>query len=495
MDMEGLSDPVLARTSVAMGWHQKVRVSLIIVLILVNVMAGLSWVKPWVRNYTLSNALMGHSDGFMYAYNLPSLSVWTASDRADRPDMSILTFSENDVLLGPAHSFHDNIRQHGEGLYSHWGSQLLFSSSDNSNPVLNGRVYRVHYPVSVPWYGLGATLLLLALSIFGPGTFVHRAGAPVLFMAIGLAIVIIPFELFLRTEFAKLHVVGTLGQFPPRITPTVNSKGYRDVDHHVENTDGRIRVLILGDSMTFGWGIADDETYPRLISDMAGSRVEVISLAKNGWSTADQLAALRREGLAFHPDLVVVGVVTNDPGPPMTEPSGQQADWVVFKRLPFELMFWRFLDYYINRIGDMYGLKYTYVQWEEDIYDPAKRYRGPWVRAVQRLGDTLASRGIPGYAFVLISPVAPEASSQIRKYDILSDVFANAGFKTTNLHQSYLAEFRNVPEKKLWALPDDAHPGPAINRFFAREVWKTIGPHIESIRAGLPREPSAERRP
>jgi hypothetical protein len=45
--------------------------------------------------------------------------------------------------LGPARSAHDRIRQFGGGAYSHWGSQLLFSSSDNTDPRTNGRRYHV----------------------------------------------------------------------------------------------------------------------------------------------------------------------------------------------------------------------------------------------------------------------------------------------------------------------------------------------------------------
>jgi hypothetical protein len=36
---------------------------------------------------------------------------------------------------------HDEMRKSGLGRYSHWGSWLYFSASDNSNPNTNGRKY------------------------------------------------------------------------------------------------------------------------------------------------------------------------------------------------------------------------------------------------------------------------------------------------------------------------------------------------------------------
>lgn len=49
---------------------------------------------------------------------------------------------EDDRLLGPAHSSHRDIATVGAGRYSHWSSQgFVLSTSDNSNPNINGRRY------------------------------------------------------------------------------------------------------------------------------------------------------------------------------------------------------------------------------------------------------------------------------------------------------------------------------------------------------------------
>lgn len=65
----------------------------------------------------------------------------TAGDKSTAPRQSRLQIYENGVAIGPAHSAHADIRNLGRGRFSHWGNSLRFSSSDNTNPKRNGRVY------------------------------------------------------------------------------------------------------------------------------------------------------------------------------------------------------------------------------------------------------------------------------------------------------------------------------------------------------------------
>jgi hypothetical protein len=62
-------------------------------------------------------------------------------DSNDEPEKSVLRLFENGVELYPAHSTHQGIRDYGKGRFSHWGTTLYFSTSDNTDPVTNGREY------------------------------------------------------------------------------------------------------------------------------------------------------------------------------------------------------------------------------------------------------------------------------------------------------------------------------------------------------------------
>jgi hypothetical protein len=69
------------------------------------------------------------------------------SDATDRPIHSSWTLVEDGRAIGVPHSLHEKIRSEGRGMFSHWISTLYFSTSDNSNPNLNGRTY------SLVWEG------------------------------------------------------------------------------------------------------------------------------------------------------------------------------------------------------------------------------------------------------------------------------------------------------------------------------------------------------
>ena len=63
-----------------------------------------------------------------------------------RPEFSLLLFRCFDASLGA--TLHEVIRRVGRGFHDYDGERLRFSSSDESNPADNGRVYLV----AIPWW-------------------------------------------------------------------------------------------------------------------------------------------------------------------------------------------------------------------------------------------------------------------------------------------------------------------------------------------------------
>ena len=62
---------------------------------------------------------------------------------SDAEGASRIAVYENGTPLPHARALHDDIRRLGSGRYSHWGSNLFFSTTDNSDPRTNGRTYTV----------------------------------------------------------------------------------------------------------------------------------------------------------------------------------------------------------------------------------------------------------------------------------------------------------------------------------------------------------------
>ncbi|MGH8510787.1 MAG: pectate lyase family protein, partial [Gammaproteobacteria bacterium] len=96
---------------------------------------------------TALNVSTASSDGG-FAYIIVS-SFGTPADNSANPTRSVLKLFENSLELGPAHSVHANIRNLGQGRFSHWTGaveSLRFAASNNTDPRTNGRSYTYCVP-------------------------------------------------------------------------------------------------------------------------------------------------------------------------------------------------------------------------------------------------------------------------------------------------------------------------------------------------------------
>ena len=98
----------------------------------------------------------------------------------------------------------------------------------------------------------------------------------------------------------------------------VNSSGFRD--HEFPDSAGGPRIVVLGDSVAWGWGVSMRRAFPQLIeetldrsSSNSGEQPVVYNLAVEGYSTRQEMRVLETRGLGFDPDLIVVAYVLNDP--------------------------------------------------------------------------------------------------------------------------------------------------------------------------------------
>jgi lysophospholipase L1-like esterase len=156
-----------------------------------------------------------------------------------------------------------------------------------------------------------------------------RAAAPLLLAltSVALPLALLDFGLrpFLEPKTTLFREDPTLGW---RLVPgavgewggvriTVNSQGLRGPEVAHARTPGALRVLHLGDSVAFGYGLARFSDAAPFAADAALERalqrpVETVNASVGGWSPWQQHLYLVGEGFAWAPDLVVVHFVLND---------------------------------------------------------------------------------------------------------------------------------------------------------------------------------------
>jgi len=100
--------------------------------------------------------------GYCYRYRFAGCP----GDRGSAPRRSNLALLENGKPLGPAHAPYRRISRLGHGAHRHWGKNIIFSTSDNTDPRVNGRRYQIVYiPFIFAQHRRYAWYLLVASSI------------------------------------------------------------------------------------------------------------------------------------------------------------------------------------------------------------------------------------------------------------------------------------------------------------------------------------------
>jgi hypothetical protein len=95
-------------------------------------------------------------------------------------------------------------------------------------------------------------------------------------------------------------------------TLSSNSRGVRGHREHADvRPPGITRILVLGDSFTFGEDVGDDETYSHHLEALLPA-TEVVNLGVHGYGHDQMLIYLREVIGRYRPDVVILGFMTGD---------------------------------------------------------------------------------------------------------------------------------------------------------------------------------------
>lgn len=97
---------------------------------------------------------------------------------------------------------------------------------------------------------------------------------------------------------------------------STNSHGFRDREYPLIPPSGTVRILCLGDSLTFGDGVAVEDTYPKrleaILHGSGGLKFEVINAGVPSYDTWQEIALFKTKGARFEPHIVILGFYGND---------------------------------------------------------------------------------------------------------------------------------------------------------------------------------------
>ncbi len=117
-----------------------------------------------------------------------------------------------------------------------------------------------------------------------------------------------------------------------------NSVGFWDKELRLKKEEGTFRIICMGDSITFGWPVEREKTYPKqleiLLNQNFSNKIDVFNAGVPGYSSYQVLKWFKRDIVNYNPDCVILYFGVNDSGLSINNKSDKDQpllpEWVVF---------------------------------------------------------------------------------------------------------------------------------------------------------------------
>lgn len=226
--------------------------------------------------------------------------------------------------------------------------------------------------------------------------------------------------------------------------PTIwhfNELGYRERPIQLNKPKNIFRIVVIGDSVTMGFGVEDFESYPRRLEQILKPKTvnpnmthfEVLNLGIQGYSTNSYLAVLKEDVTKMKPDLVIIGFYSNDPAE--AEASRVDNNYFVLKSIPDLLPF--SLNQVFKEKSRFYllilGRYYSFIERYQKEYKPSEEtLNKEWdginkdLEEIKNVTDRqkikLVLLGIPNPKEEVVTDVLSERQKRLKKIAIDSEI-------------------------------------------------------------------------
>lgn len=246
---------------------------------------------------------------------------------------------------------------------------------------------------------------------------------------------------------------------------TVNGHGYRGGAYSMKKPEDTKRIIVLGDSFTFGEGVKLEDTFcsrlEKLLDKAYEAPVEVLNFGICGLATRHEYYYLKQSGLRFEPDLVLLVYVLNDA-------VNELNVWENLRK-EYERPSLRF-TYLGSYLASLYARRVQSRAYVEGLVDSALQKDEKWERS---LGYLDLSRKITEAAdakfAVAIFPFMYELNDRYpfkAAHELIEGHCEAEGISVVDLFPAFKGEnyFR------LWVHPSDQHPNEIGHAIAARAL-------------------------
>ncbi len=236
----------------------------------------------------------------------------------------------------------------------------------------------------------------------------------------------------------------------------INADGLRD-DEVGPREEAVRRVVFLGDSLTFGWGVEKRDSFAQILEESLSAQrpTEVLNFGTGNYNTTQEVELFLEKGLAYRPDLVVLFYFIND-----AEPVPRRSRWAFLARFRIVTFYWSRL----KQLAARWFPGRTYREYYASLYEEDQPGWRETQEAFDRLIEVCRSQGVD--LRVVLLPELHELQDYpfAREYRRVADFLRTRGVPVLDTTPA----FADVAEpQSLWVSRDDAHPNAAAHRRIA----------------------------
>jgi hypothetical protein len=106
----------------------------------------------------------------------------------------------------------------------------------------------------------------------------------------------------------------------PQANKEINAEGFRGRDFSLAKAEDSVRIIMLGDSITYG-SYTSKDSFPEVLEELLNTRIrtlslplryEVMNFGVGGYNIVSEVGVLKAYGLKYKPDIVILNYFWND---------------------------------------------------------------------------------------------------------------------------------------------------------------------------------------
>ncbi|NIT60068.1 MAG: hypothetical protein GWN00_28775 [Aliifodinibius sp.] len=240
------------------------------------------------------------------------------------------------------------------------------------------------------------------------------------------------------------------------VNVNINSDGLRDKEYPVERGQ-KYRIIFLGDSITFGWGVEKEDTFETLLEVKLNEikPTEVLNFGTGNYNSEQEVNLFFKKGQKYKPAHIVLFYFIND-----AEITPQKSKWEFLSHSRVITFFWSRIQGLMANLSESKSFKSYY----SGLYSDDQQ---GWINTKKALTQMAQYSRANQIRFDVI--LLPELHN-LNDYPLKAEHAKIITFlNENNINGIDLVPFFSSVEdpQELWVAADDAHPNKKAHQMIA----------------------------